>query len=260
VARVWRGLRGRAAQTKGESKAEGACARATHSTSTRERCSASASRVARAAAGGTHTHRSERGSDVAGHVAAAGRLVVVVDALELEVGVAVVGAGRVNAVLMPCSLETTSQNLAPIWLPHWPPWIATSLTHLCCVILKRAARGRRGGEAVRQVATDDGGRGISPAPAELEQHKVAHRRACDVCTRKPQRRWSQSGILRAGEIIFNRDSGAESRKGLGRRVRWRRHLRRALKHLKQGGVSSDALALITAGTQNNAGRSERRRA
>jgi hypothetical protein len=175
-----------------------------------------------ARAGGTHTHRSERGSDVAGHVAAAGRLVVVVDALELEVGVAVVGAGRVNAVLMPCSLETTSQNLAPIWLPHWPPWIATSLTHLCCVILKRAARGRRGGEAVRQVATDDGGRGISPAPAELEQHKVAHRRACDVCTRKPQRRWSQSGILRAGEIIFNRDSGAESRKGLGRRVRWSR--------------------------------------
>ena len=26
---------------------------------------------------------------------------------------------------MPCSSETTSQNLAPIWLPHWPPWIAT---------------------------------------------------------------------------------------------------------------------------------------
>jgi hypothetical protein len=53
-----------------------------------------------ARAGGTHTHRSERGSDVAGHVAAAGRLVVVVDALELEVGVAVVGAGRANAVLV----------------------------------------------------------------------------------------------------------------------------------------------------------------
>ena len=26
---------------------------------------------------------------------------------------------------MPCSSESTSQNLAPIWLPHWPPWIAT---------------------------------------------------------------------------------------------------------------------------------------
>src|SRR6056297_3255312 len=26
---------------------------------------------------------------------------------------------------MPCSSETTSQNLAPIWLPHWPPWMET---------------------------------------------------------------------------------------------------------------------------------------
>jgi hypothetical protein len=26
---------------------------------------------------------------------------------------------------MPCSSAMTSQNLAPIWLPHWPPWIWT---------------------------------------------------------------------------------------------------------------------------------------
>lgn len=24
---------------------------------------------------------------------------------------------------MPCSSQMTSQNLAPIWLPHWPPWM-----------------------------------------------------------------------------------------------------------------------------------------
>uniref|UniRef100_A0A2P2L242 Tubulin beta chain n=1 Tax=Rhizophora mucronata TaxID=61149 RepID=A0A2P2L242_RHIMU len=24
---------------------------------------------------------------------------------------------------MPCSAQTTSQNLAPIWFPHWPPWM-----------------------------------------------------------------------------------------------------------------------------------------
>merc|ERR1719335_1799049 len=27
---------------------------------------------------------------------------------------------------MPCSSEITSQNFAPIWLPHWPPWMCTS--------------------------------------------------------------------------------------------------------------------------------------
>lgn len=26
---------------------------------------------------------------------------------------------------MPCSSHVTSQNLAPIWLPHWPAWRAT---------------------------------------------------------------------------------------------------------------------------------------
>jgi len=25
----------------------------------------------------------------------------------------------------PCSSEITSQNLAPIWLPHWPAWMWT---------------------------------------------------------------------------------------------------------------------------------------
>ena len=27
---------------------------------------------------------------------------------------------------MPCSSAMTSQNLAPIWFPHWPPWTCTS--------------------------------------------------------------------------------------------------------------------------------------
>ena len=27
---------------------------------------------------------------------------------------------------MPCSSAITSQNLAPIWFPHWPPWTCTS--------------------------------------------------------------------------------------------------------------------------------------
>ena len=54
-----------------------------------------------ARADGVHGAGLEVHQDVARHVAAAGRLVVVhVDALELQVRVAVVGAGRVNAVLI----------------------------------------------------------------------------------------------------------------------------------------------------------------
>ena len=56
--------------------------------------------------------------DGAGHVTAAGRLVVVhVDALQLKVGVTVVGSSGIHTVLVGDNL----QNLAPIWLPHWPP-------------------------------------------------------------------------------------------------------------------------------------------
>jgi len=50
---------------------------------------------------GVHGAGLEVHEDGAGHVTATGGLVVVdVDALELEVGVTVVGAGRVNAVLV----------------------------------------------------------------------------------------------------------------------------------------------------------------
>jgi len=54
-----------------------------------------------ARADGVHGAGLEVHQNVTGHVAAAGRLVVVhVDALQLQVGVAVVGAGGVNAVLI----------------------------------------------------------------------------------------------------------------------------------------------------------------
>ena len=77
----------------------------------------------------------------AGHVLAAARLVVVhVDALQLQLGLASVGAGGVDTVLVttrelkvitidfnnfqiPCLI--ISQNLAPIWLPHWPACTCT---------------------------------------------------------------------------------------------------------------------------------------
>ena len=65
-----------------------------------------------ARADGVHGARLEVHQDVAGHVAAAGRLVVVhVDALELEVGVAVVGAGRVDAVLIGDDLPELGADL-----------------------------------------------------------------------------------------------------------------------------------------------------
>ena len=94
-----------------------------------------------------HGARLEVHEDVAGHVAAAGRLVVVhVDALELEVRVAVVGAGRVDAVLVGDDL----QNLAPIWLPHWPPWIATisRMTNRVVYKLREGNGGRGGGDTL----------------------------------------------------------------------------------------------------------------
>merc|ERR1719355_162486 len=70
----------------------------------------------RARTHGVHRARLEVHKDRARHVAAARGLVKVhVDALELEVGVAVVRTRRVNTVLV----EITSQNFAPIWLPHW---------------------------------------------------------------------------------------------------------------------------------------------
>ena len=78
----------------------------------------------------------------AGHVLAAARLVVVhVDPLQLQLGLASVGAGRVDTMLVttrehnmiktainhytiiPCLI--ISQNLAPIWLPHWPACTCT---------------------------------------------------------------------------------------------------------------------------------------
>merc|ERR1719207_322453 len=40
------------------------------------------------------------------------------------------GPARTESIVpgssMPCSSEITSQNFAPIWLPHWPPWMCTS--------------------------------------------------------------------------------------------------------------------------------------
>ena len=66
----------------------------------------------RARADRVHGAGLEVHEDVAGHVAAAGRLVVVhVDALELEVGVAVVGAGRVDAVLVGDDLPELGADL-----------------------------------------------------------------------------------------------------------------------------------------------------
>ena len=76
--------------------------------------------------------------DSPGHVLpSAGLVVVHVDPLQLEVGLARVGASGVNPVFITTrdsqrgemSRDRTylmiSQNLAPIWLPHWPAWTWT---------------------------------------------------------------------------------------------------------------------------------------
>ena len=68
-------------------------------------------RTERARADGVHGAGLEVPQDVAGHIAAARRLVVVHVAFELEVGVAVVGAGGVNAVLIGVNLPELGADL-----------------------------------------------------------------------------------------------------------------------------------------------------
>ena len=53
------------------------------------------------------------------------------------------GQGRARRAPMPCSSETTSQNLAPIWLPHWPPWTATISRMSAVDVLEQPTRGCR---------------------------------------------------------------------------------------------------------------------
>ena len=70
---------------------------------------------------------------------------------------------------MPCSSDTTSQNFAPIWLPHWPPWTATCDatgspgqrgTSYFAGGGKRAGQGRRGADPEgRRGGGADGRRG-----------------------------------------------------------------------------------------------------
>merc|ERR1719181_2525386 len=51
---------------------------------------------------------------------------------------------------MPCSSLMTSQNLEPIWLPHWPPWtwtISRIVKKLKLVVLLSIARPWAGGES-----------------------------------------------------------------------------------------------------------------
>ena len=65
---------------------------------------------------GIHGARFEVNQDGSGDVFAGGGLVVVdIDALELQVGSS---PSYAPVGLIPCSPEMTSQNLAPIWLPH----------------------------------------------------------------------------------------------------------------------------------------------
>ena len=65
-------------------------------------------------ADGVHGSGLEVHEDSPGHVAAAGRFVEVhVDALQLEVGITVVGAGGVNAVLVGHDLPELGTNLVP---------------------------------------------------------------------------------------------------------------------------------------------------
>eukprot|EP00958_Prasinococcus_capsulatus_P021141 scaffold2830_cov395-Prasinococcus_capsulatus_cf.AAC.1 len=48
----------------------------------------------------------------------------------------------------PCSSQMTSQNLAPIWLPHWPPWIWT-ISLMVSVWLAKQVRSTTLGQARR---------------------------------------------------------------------------------------------------------------
>ena len=65
-------------------------------------------------------------------------VIIHVDTLELKVRITVIGTSWINTCtsivnaiktqrqsnhMTPCSSEITSQNLAPIWFPHCPPWM-----------------------------------------------------------------------------------------------------------------------------------------
>merc|ERR1712070_1297380 len=84
----------------------------------------------RTSADRVHGARLQVHQDSAGHVAAAGGLVVVdVDALELEVGVAVVGSGWVDAVLIGDHLPELGSDL----VTALAALDVYELTHVCCV-------------------------------------------------------------------------------------------------------------------------------